>query len=252
MEQILKAVLRYDGTAFAGWQRQLDERTIQSEIEAAMSQIAQRPITIQGAGRTDAGVHALGQVFSCHWHGPVPPRLRRALSQMLRPSIRILSIEEAPPGFNARFSALSKRYVYSIDFNKEADPLSAAYAWHVPYAVDLGLVKELLKPLVGTHDFAGFQCVGSQIRSTVRTIYEARLERGPVAGPIDAQAHWHLEFHGDGFLYKMVRNLAGTLIEIGRGRFAPSFLEKCLASPGPFRGHCAPPHGLFLASVHYE
>ena len=128
----------------------------------------------------------------------------------------------------------------------------ARYAWRVPYLVDLGLIKTLLKKLEGEHDFKSFQSSGNQMESTVRTLFEARLAKGGVITPGDNPNLWNFSFHGDGFLYKMVRNMAGTLIEIGRGRLPADFIDAQLAKPGPFLGHCAPPHGLTMMRVFYE
>lgn len=251
MTYTLKGTVRYLGTHFHGWQAQDDQRTVQGEIESALSRIASAPVRIQGAGRTDAGVHALGQVFSCTWPRPLPPTLRHALCKMLAPEIQITRLETVPEDFNARFSAKSKRYCYTFSFSRDVDPFSAPYSWQVPYRMDLDLVASLLPRLEGEQDFAGFQSTGSQMKTTVRTLYEVRLRRGGVVGPADGRDLWHLEFYGDGFLYKMVRNLSGTLVEIGRGRFGPEFIDEALASGGPFLGHCAPAQGLVLKEVHY-
>jgi tRNA pseudouridine38-40 synthase len=250
MECTLKGIVRYDGTKFAGWQVQPGRRTVQGQLETAFARIASQPIPIQGAGRTDSGVHALGQVFSCVWPGPLPGRLRYAASRMLSPEIRISELTEAAPGFHARFDALGKRYAYSLDFAREPDPFGARFAWHVPYRLDRDLLAALLAKIEGRHDFAGFQSAGAQMKTTVRTLFEARLLRGGIIGPCDGDLH-RIEFYGDGFLYKMVRNCVGTLIEIARGRFPHDFLDECLASSGPFKGHCAPPHGLALLQVFY-
>lgn len=250
--QPLKCTVRYDGTGFAGWQRQDNGPSVQEAVEAAFARIAGQAVPIQGAGRTDAGVHALGQVFSCEWPGPVPVRLRHAVSKMLAPRIRLERVDPAPPGFNARFAAKSKRYVYAFDFGREADPFAAPYSWHVPYRVDLDLIRRCLPQITGRRDFAGFQSTGNQMKSTVRTVYSVSLHRGGWCGPGDQGNLWRLEFHGDGFLYKMIRNLCGTLIEIGRGRFPATFIENQLAAGGPFLGHCAPPRGLALAEVRYD
>jgi len=251
METILKGIVRYDGGPYSGWQAQPHARTVQGDIEKAMSRIANQPVRIQGAGRTDAGVHALGQVFSCYWPGPAPTRLRHALSKMLSPHIQITSLETMDQPFNARFDAQGKRYGYTIDLGREADPLAARYAWHIPYTVDLELLASCLPILTGTHDFVAFQSAGNPREFTTRTIFDIRLEKGPVIGPMDNPDLWRLVFHGDGFLYRMVRNLTGTLLEIARGRFDAAFLNEALLSPGPFRGHCAPPHGLTLLEVYY-
>lgn len=248
----LKCVVRYDGTDFAGWQRQDGQRTVQGELEEALSRVAATPVAIQGAGRTDSGVHALGQVFSCRWPGEPPGRLAHALCQMLGPEVRIESLEIAPPGFNARFDADSKRYVYTFDFNRSPDPLLARYAWHVPYRLDLGLVEQCLDLVVGTHDFAGFQSTGNQMKNTVRTLFEARLSPGGLLTPEDGRGIHKIELFGDGFLYKMVRNLCGTFIEVARGRFTKDFVTDSLARGGPFLGLCAPAKGLALAAVYYN
>ena len=248
----VKAIVRYDGTDFAGWQVQEGRRTVQGLLQEAMARIACQPVRIQGASRTDAGVHALGQVFSCRWPGPFPERLAHALSRMLGPEVRVTDLIEVDPHFNARFSAKTKRYAYSLDLGREPDPFSARYAWFVRHRVAPDTLRELLPALVGRRDFGGFQSRGSQMENTVRTIFSATLERGAVFGTYDAPDLWRIEFYGDGFLYHMVRNLAGTLIEIARGRFPREFLDECLASSGPFRGHCAPAHGLTLISVDYD
>lgn len=248
----LKGIVRYRGTDFCGWQRQDNGPSVQEELERALSKIANRPVNIQGAGRTDAGVHALGQAFSCRWPGEAPRRLGHALSKMLAPDIRIESLETASEEFNARFDAKGKRYVYSFVLNRHADPLLAPFCWHMPYSTDLDLIREGLKLLQGRHDFAGFQSTGSQSHTTVRNLYQAKLYPGAWCGPVDAQQTWTLEFIGDGFLYKMVRNLCGTLVGVGRGRFPFSFIQESLDRGAPFLGYCAPPQGLALAEVYYE
>jgi tRNA pseudouridine38-40 synthase len=248
----LKCIVRYDGTNFAGWQRQNNARTVQGVLEQCLSRIADRDVSIQGAGRTDAGVHALGQVFSCRWFGRVPDRLSHAVSGMLSPEVRLLSVEPVAPSFNARFDAQWKRYVYAFCFQRDHDPFAARYAWHVPYAVDMDRFNQGLHHFIGEHDFAGFQSAGSQMKNTVRTLYSATLTRGGVCGPNDMPALWRLDICGNGFLYKMVRNICGTLVDVARGRFALDFIQESLERGSPFLGHCAPAHGLALAEVHYE
>lgn len=244
------AFCRYDGTDFAGWQRQRNGLSVQQAIEDALQRVADMPVVIQGAGRTDAGVHALGQAFSFCWPRKKPlPRLRHALNDMLAPRIRIDRMVQVAPGFNARFRALSKRYAYALDLSRYADPLSMRYAWHVPYPLDLDKMRRCLAVLPGKRDFSGFQSAGNQMTSTVRTLYAAELIPGGWNGARDNNQLWRMEFHGDGFLYKMVRNICGTLVEIGRGRFPESFMREQLERGAPFLGHCAPPHGLVLMEV---
>lgn len=253
MHTHLKCTVRYDGTNFSGWQEQDGPRTVQGVLHETLSQMVSQPVRIQGASRTDSGVHALGQVFHCAWPGPFPDRLRRALSQMLSPDIRVLQVEECAPDFHARFMACGKIYAYTLDRGKEPDPFSARYAWNVPYeTLNLDVLRKLLPSLIGEHDFAGFQSAGSNpVKTTTRTLWRVELKRGGMIGLCDNPDLWRIEFHGNAFLYKMVRNITGTLIEIARGRFPESFLEECLHSGGPFLGHCAPPHGLCLVEVQY-
>ena len=248
----LKATVRYHGAGFAGWQVQPGQRTVQGEIEGALSQIASQRITIHGAGRTDAGVHALGQVFSFHW--PMPPdheRLRRSVSKMLGPEIRVESIEVVAADFHARYSAVSKRYAYVIALSREPDPLSAQYAWCVPWPVKVARVRELAQRMVGEHDFAGFQCSGASVQSTVRTLHAVEVLEGGVVAPFDAAGLWRIEFYGSGFLYKMVRNITSMLVDVARGKLPEERLDELLASRGPYRGHTAPAHGLTLVEVTY-
>ncbi|MCP4642068.1 MAG: tRNA pseudouridine(38-40) synthase TruA [bacterium] len=252
MSQRLKATVRYDGTRFSGWQVQPTERTVQGAIEGALARIAGDQVRIQGAGRTDAGVHAMGQVFSFDWDRPVSPEtLRRSISRMLGPEIQIVDIRSVAAEFHARKSAVSKRYAYAFLRSREADPLTARYAWCVPVEVDLDAIRDLAPRLVGEHDFAGFQGGGASVKTTVRTIYSLELMPGGIVSPCDAGNLWRLEFRGNGFLYKMVRNITGTLIDIARGQLPEERLSELLESPGPFRGHTAPAHGLALVEVVY-
>jgi len=252
MKRNLKVTVRYDGTGFAGWQVQPDTRTVQGELERVLSQIAGNPIRIYGSGRTDAGVHALGQVFSCRWPGELDAaRIRRSISGMLSPEIRAERVEEAPSDFHARSSAVAKRYAYSIAFAREPDPFWARYAWCLPHKIDLDHLAALCLAVTGEHDFAGFQCSRSSAQTTVRTLYSVEIRQGGIIGPRDAEDLWHIVFHGNGFLYKMVRNITGTLVEIARGALPEERLQELLLSPGPFHGHTAPAHGLALLEVIY-
>ncbi len=248
----LKAVIRYDGTGFAGWQVQPGQRTVQGDVEEALGRIAGAPIRIHGAGRTDAGVHALAQVFSFEWPaGEAYDGLPRSLSKMLGPEIRVDSVEEASTGFNARTWAVGKWYAYALYPAPHPDPFLHRYAWRISPSVDLDKLRQLLKSIEGRHDFAGFQGSKSSVVSTVRTIHEATLREGAVIGPCDVGHAYHIRFHGDGFLYKMVRNLTGMLVEIARGQLPEDALEERFASPAPYHGYTAPGCGLTLLGVDY-
>ncbi len=248
----LRATVRYDGAPFAGWQIQPDRRTVQGDVAAALSRIANRPVKIYGASRTDAGVHAFGQVCSFAWPADRPwNRLRPALSKMLAPDIRVERVEEAPPGFHARFSARGKRYAYALCLEDAPDPLTARYAWTPPKTVDLARLGGEAQALVGEHDFAAFESTGSPSSSTVRTIHAVRVLRGGFVDTPGNSDLWRIEYEGDGFLYRMVRNMTGVLVDVARGHEPPGSVTARLASPGPFRGLSAPARGLALVDVFY-
>ncbi|HPP58540.1 MAG TPA: tRNA pseudouridine(38-40) synthase TruA [Candidatus Hydrogenedens sp.] len=245
-------VIRYDGSAFHGWQFQPNLPTVQGTVEQVLSLITRQPIQIQGASRTDTGVHALGQVFSFFFNAEIPKRLRHSASQLLSPNAQITNIKEVPLEFDVCRDVKWKKYCYTIDLGKESDPFAHKYAWHIPYNIDLELLQKLFKYLIGTHDFRGFQSTGSQMTSTIRTLYSIQLKKGGVIGPIDSKTLYHIEYIGNGFLYHMVRNITGTLIEIARGKQQPDFLIECLELNKKFKGLCAPPQGLTLAQISYE
>lgn len=252
MPVTIKARCRYDGTDFAGWQVQPGQRTVQDELEQALSRIVGQQVRIAGSGRTDAGVHALGQYFSAKLPDEAPVEdLARALSKMLGPEIRVETVERVSDDFHASYSSIGKRYRYAFYSGPLPDPFGARYAWCLPWELDRGLLRASLDALTGEHDFAGFCSSGSSAKTTVRTIYSIQEREGPVVGPADAPAYWHLEFHGSGFLYKMVRNLTGTVIDIARGQTRPERLRELLEAPAPYHGFTAPAHGLFLAAVDY-
>ena len=247
-----KGIIRYDGSAFHGWQKQPNLVTVQGKLEEYLSLIARKEISVQGASRTDAGVHALGQVFTFFWNGELPSRVRHAVSMMLSPYAKILNIEEVPINFDVCRDVKWKKYCYQIDLCKEPDPFTHPYAWQVPYDVDLDIISQLLKKIEGTHDFAGFQSSGSQMETTIRTIYSAKLIKGGIIGITNSESLWRIEFVGNGFLYRMVRNITGTLIEVARKRYSVEFFEDCLYKNKKFLGYSAPPQGLILVEVNYD
>jgi len=246
-----KGIICYDGEFFHGWQYQPDKKTVQGELQKNLSLIMRKEIHVQGASRTDAGVHALGQTFTFYYEGNIPTRLRHAVSQLLAPHAKVMEIEEVPLEFDVCRDVKWKKYCYTFELSKEPSPFTIKYAWHVPYKIDLVLLRELLPELIGTHDFAGFQSTGSQMQTTVRTLYSVELKEGGVITSINSANLWHIEFVGNGFLYHMIRNITGTLIEIARGRFPKEFLYQCLNTNKKFNGLCAPPHGLTLVEIKY-
>jgi tRNA pseudouridine38-40 synthase len=244
----LKFTIQYDGTDYVGWQRQPTGASIQAMLEDALAPIEGAPTPVHGAGRTDAGVHALGQVASATVVNSLDERtLARAMNAVLPTDIRILSIEEAEPDFHARFRAQAKTYEYRIVNAPIASAFVRRYVWHVPQPLDLESMRTAAVPLVGTHDFAGFQGTGTFPSTTVRTIHALDLEDG---GGFDLPIV--IRVTGDGFLRHMVRNIVGTLVEVGTGRWDPWRLLAVLDSRDRSQaGRTAPPQGLFLTGVAY-
>jgi tRNA pseudouridine38-40 synthase len=246
-----RLTIAYDGTGLVGWQRQPEGTSVQGLIEEALVRLtgADR-VTVTGAGRTDAGVHARGQVASVALDTRLTPDdLQRGLNALLPPAVRVVGLETVEPDFHARFAAKAKRYDYHVIAGPVISPFDVRYAWHVPHALDLAAMRAALPALEGRHDFAAFQSTGSDIDGTVRTLHEVRLDDGPADG---GSRRLVLSLTGDGFLRHMVRAIAGTLVEIGRGRWPPDHLAAVLASGDRAQaGPTAPAHGLFLVFVRY-
>jgi tRNA pseudouridine38-40 synthase len=242
----LKITLAYDGTRFVGWQRQAEGESIQGLLEDALARFEGAPVTVHGAGRTDAGVHALGQVASVRVTcAHDVETLSRALNVHLPPEVRVVAVEEASQDFHARFSARSKTYRYQIRNAAIATPFERLYVWHLPERLTLASMQQAAATLVGTHDFAAFRSVGGDTVSTVRTVTASTWE-----------AHDGLlvyEIRGNGFLRHMVRAIVGTLVDVGRGwRTAESVAGLLAGGRRSDAAATAPPHGLFLVGVDYD
>ena len=252
----IKLTLAYDGTDYVGWQRQARGRSVQGELERALEEIEGRRVTVTGAGRTDAGVHALGQVASVQLaHGIEMPDLFRALNAKLPPDVRLLAAEAVAGGFHARYAARCKTYRYNLAFGAVASPFTRRYAWHFRESLDFDAMRAAAARLHGRHDFAAFQAVGTEVASTVRTIHSVAVESGSaeLGTPLPAVAPpVIIEVVGDGFLRHMVRIIVGTLVAVGAGRVPAAGLGAIVASRARERaGPTAPPHGLFLVAVDY-
>ncbi|MBZ5640541.1 MAG: tRNA pseudouridine(38-40) synthase TruA [Acidobacteriia bacterium] len=240
--------LAYDGTGFAGWQLQPGERTVQGVIEEALSRLENGALArVRGAGRTDAGVHARGQVADAEVSVALDDaRLLRALRSMLPRDVRPVNVTTADPSFHARHDAVSKTYRYFLDRSPHGDPFVARYALHHPHPMDLAAVADALRRLPGRRDWSGFAGAACPPGDRIRHLARAScLEVSP-----DLLA---FEFTADGFLNHMVRNLVGTIVEIARGRFRAERVDEILASgERTLAGPTAPPHGLCLERVAYR
>jgi tRNA pseudouridine38-40 synthase len=252
-----RIVLAYDGTDYIGWQRQASGTSIQGLIEDALRELDGRDVSVAGAGRTDAGVHALGQVASFSLERTIEPlTVLRSLNAKLPADIRVRTAETAPPDFHARFDARAKTYRYRIWNGEVVNPFERRYVWHMVSPLDVEAMASAARILEGTHDFAAFQGAGSDASTTVRTITQSTIEsiqptiQSAVRDPQSALIEFTIA--GDGFLRHMVRAIVGSLVEIGRGRQPASWLGEVLASRRRERaGQTAPPHGLALVAVDY-
>ena len=245
-----KVTLAYDGTNYAGWQVQVDLPTVQDTFESALAVITGEVIRVVASGRTDAGVHALGQVVSFTSETSLPlNELRRALSANMPEDIAVLDVAQAASGFHAIRNAVAKRYRYVIQNSESPDVFARRYAWHVPQSLCAEAMHNAAQRLLGTHDFASFEASGSERASSVRTITQSFVKHRT----LENREEIVTEIEADGFLYNMVRNIVGTLVEIGRGKHPPEWIEKVLAAEDrKVAGPTAPPHGLFLVRVDYE
>src|SRR5215211_5165852 len=240
----LRLVVAYDGAPFSGFARQRDRRTVQGELEDALSRLAKRPVRTVGAGRTDAGVHARGQVVHADVPARVDPeRVRRALNGRLGPAITVREAAWAPPGFDARLSARRRTYVYRVDDSGQPDPLLRGFVLAWPRPLDLSRMREAARPLLGEHDFAAF-CRRRSGATTTRRLRSLGVRR----------RHGLVEVRlvADAFCWQMVRGIVGHLLLVGDGRRDPASTAAVLAAADRSRaGNIAPAHGLVLEAVTY-
>lgn len=244
MKRILLTV-EYDGTAYAGWQRQINGLAIQQVLEEALEKATGRPVTVTGASRTDAGVHAHGQAVHFDTESSIPPeKYPFVLNTMLPRDVRVLSGREVSPDFHARFMTCGKQYTYRIINSRHGSAIRRNTHTHVPVPLDMAAMERAAQSLLGKHDFAAFQASGGTAKTTVRTIHRVSLLR--------QGDEITLTIEGDAFLYNMVRIIAGTLIEIGQHRRGEDAFTRAIASGSRLDlGVTAPPHGLELTRVDY-
>lgn len=252
-----RAVVSYDGTGYAGFQRQADVSTVQQTLETALEEITQETITILAAGRTDAGVHAMGQViaFDTSWRHGVDD-LQRAMNAVLPSDVVVRCLEEAASDFHPRFDARRRHYRYRIHSGAIRSPLARRYSLHVPYPLDVGAMEEAAQTLVGEHDFATFG-QPPQGEVTVRRVFRVGWEEdscggGPFRSREDRECFLRFDIEANAFLYRMVRSIVGTLLDVGQGRMSVGAFKGALASCDRGRaGQTAAAHGLCLMKVTY-
>jgi len=242
----IKLVLEYDGTDLSGWQRQANGPTVQQHLEEALAAMCGAPVRVTGASRTDAGVHALGQVANFRTGRDIPLHgFRRGLNSSLPPSIAVVGAAEVPLEFHARFSARGKHYRYAVLARQDPSPLAARTSWHRPRPLDLEAMQRAAASIVGERDFSAFRAAGCTAATAVREVTEVSVHR--------AERDLILfDVRGNAFLRNMVRILVGTLVEVGQGQIDPANLPEILESRERTRaGQTAPAQGLCLVEVYY-
>ena len=243
-----KAVIAYDGTDFKGFQRQNDQRTVQGELEKTLYRLNGRhEVVVHGSGRTDAGVHALGQVIHFEMQGRRDEeKLRFALDTQSPDDMSIISVEEVAADFHSRYCPHEKVYCYRVDLNRSRSPFKRRYAAHFPYKLDIEAMRQGAKVLEGTHDFTSFCATGSSVEDKVRTIYHIDIQLD------EAKNELLMTYYGNGFLYKMVRLMTGTLLRLGNGRLNEDIQTILDRKDQNQVLWTAPAEGLYLVEVKYK
>jgi len=242
----IKVTIEYDGTNYHGFQRQTaDLPTIQQVLEATLAKLTQHPVTVIGAGRTDAGVHAKGQVINFTTGCRIPgDRIVLALNSLLPDDIVAQQAEEVDMSFHAQFSAKSKVYRYHIFNSRVPSAFHRLYSYHVPQELDIDKMREAAGYIIGRHDFSAFRAAGSKAKTSMRNVYRLDIEHVP--------PHIYLTIEADGFLYNMVRIITGTLLYVGKGKLTPRDIRKFIeAGRREDAGPTVPPQGLCLMQVKY-
>ncbi|BDD40050.1 tRNA pseudouridine synthase A [Streptococcus ruminantium] len=244
-----KAIISYDGYGFSGFQRQPHARTVQEEIEKTLKRLnSGREVIVHGAGRTDSGVHAYGQVIHFDLFGSRDAeKLRFALDTQTPEDIDVVKVEQVADDFHCRYAKHSKTYEFLVDIGRPKNPMMRHYATFYPYDLDLSLIEQAIKDLEGTHDFTGFTASGTSVENKVRTITTATVEYDP------QRQFLIFTFSGNGFLYKQVRNMVGTLLKIGNGRMPVGQIKQILEEKNrDLAGPTAAGNGLYLKEIIYE
>ncbi|MCH5265104.1 MAG: tRNA pseudouridine(38-40) synthase TruA [Lachnospiraceae bacterium] len=248
----IRLTIAYDGTAYCGWQMQDGAATVEGAVKEALEQLLGEPVEVAGASRTDAGVHAMGNVAVFDTETKIPPeKIALAVNRYLPEDIRVQKSEEVAPDFHPRYCDSTKTYEYTITNTPIPIPTLRRYSHHVYGVLKVDAMQEAAGIFTGTHDFSAFCAAGSQVKSKVRTIYDVRVEEIPL--PLEMQgSQIRIRVSGSGFLYNMVRILVGTLLEVGRGRRTAASVEEALQSGERSQaGPTAPACGLMLVGIEY-
>ncbi|MDQ0247927.1 tRNA pseudouridine38-40 synthase [Bacillus fengqiuensis] len=243
----LKCIISYDGTHFSGYQVQPNQRTVQGEFEEVLRKMHNgQMVKIHASGRTDAHVHAYGQVIHFDTSLNIPTdRWKKALNSLLPEDICVREVQSVSPNFHARFDAVSKEYRYKIIKSQERDVFQRHHAYHFPYGLDYAAMKEASEYVIGTHDFTSFCSAKTEVEDKIRTIYNIEF--------FEESDELVFRFTGNGFLYNMVRILVGTLLDVGQGKIKSVEMKKILDGRSrEMAGKTAPGHGLYLWQVHYD
>lgn len=240
----IKLTIEYDGTGYVGWQLQPNGLSIQEVMEGALARLLGEEVRLHSSGRTDAGVHARGMIASFFSGKSLPlSAYTDGLNCLLPPDIAVVSAEEVPVDFNPRHQAKGKHYRYTIFNASRRSPLARASAWYLRDSLDIDRMRQGAALFIGEHDFAAFRTSGCAAKTTIRRIDSVEIS---VSG-----GFIHIDVIGSGFMRNMVRIMAGTLVEIGKGKLPPEHVKRCLTESGVKAGPTAPPHGLCLMEVYY-
>jgi tRNA pseudouridine38-40 synthase len=248
----IRLIIAYDGTDFAGWQIQNNAVTVEGVLTNALRSLLQEEVQVIGASRTDSGVHARGNVAVFDTETRIPPeKIAIALNQRLPETVRVQKSEEVPADFHPRYCDSVKTYEYTILNTKIQIPTEQRYSYHVYHKLDLDKMREAANMLIGTHDFSAFCSAGSQVKSKVRTIYDVTLEEQKLPYGNGGRKIL-IRISGNGFLYNMVRIIAGTLVEVGQGRRSADMVKAALeGNDRSMAGPTSPPQGLMLMEIKY-
>lgn len=241
----IKLIIEYNGKGFNGWQKQPNKLNIQGEIERAIGELTNEEINLIASGRTDAGVHSFGQTANFYTNSKIPiEKFAIAINSKLKKTIVIKSAEEVDEKFHSRYSVHNKRYRYIINNSEQGTAIYKDLEYHMPVKLNVDKMKEAIKYFEGKHDFSAFKSSGTSSKSSVREIYKAEI--------IDKDEKIYIELTGNGFLYNMVRIIAGTLVDVGLGKIEPEDIPKIIESKKRENaGKTLPPHGLYLMEVNY-